>query len=176
MKIEIKLDSVLSRYGDHLAGVGEKLPRALREGLQEGGNKVATKVRRALREQTGVTKYGTILSRTHAGLGSGGELAYVIRGQGKGLPIGNFRVGVNAKGVLAFPWGKAHLFKRSFKTSSKGMLRARLGASRMPIRAFFGPSIAKELTKDHSAAAFEAGVRAEVEPIIIKRLGRLLPR
>ena len=58
--------------------------RAMREGLYEGGDKVRTRVRRALKVQTNVKAYGSITQRVpsvRAGL------TYIIRGEGKGMPI-----------------------------------------------------------------------------------------
>lgn len=77
--------------------------------------------------------------------------------------------------VTASPWGVAHTFERSFVTSKRGLLRARRGKSREPIRALFGPSPAKEIVKDQALATFEAAVPGIVEPTIMRRLIRLMP-
>ena len=118
--------------------------RAIREGLNQGGDKVATDVRKALWKQTGVKQYKSILSRTrtikavdggsgnwnmagHVSAG-GSDFAYQIIGFGKGIPIKEFKVGVRTGaggGVVANPWGVSHQFKRSFKTKG-GRLLARL--------------------------------------------------
>ena len=96
-------------------------------------------------------------------------------GQGKGLPIKDFPVEASVGGpVTVEPWGVSHTFARSFVTSSRGLLRARRGSAREPIRTLRGPAPAKELVKDQSAAVFEAGVRAIVEPIVTRRLARLM--
>jgi hypothetical protein len=71
-------------------------------------------------------------------------------------------------------WGKPHKFQRSFKSSVLGMLRARLGGARMPIRGFDGPNLAKEAVKDEVAQTFLNLADLLVAPAIDKRLARLL--
>src|SRR3989442_1205247 len=67
--------------------------RVLIQGLREGGDKTRTKVRRALKDQMGVLRYATIVKSTWGGLGAGFETpTYLIRGDGKGLPITEFPV------------------------------------------------------------------------------------
>ena len=144
--------------------------RALKEGLGEGGDKVRTKVRKALRAQTNVKKAESVNSRTSS-VRAG--LEYIIKGTGKGIPIEEFPVSAPGH-VTASPWGVARVFKRSFVRPDTGAYSARLSSKRFPVRKLFGPSIAKEIVKDQSLAAFEAGVRSDVIPIIEKRLARIL--
>jgi hypothetical protein len=140
----------------------------LENGLSDGGDKVRTKVRKALKTQTNVKKYGTITSRVQ---GARRGLSYVITGEGKGLPIDEFPVSAPGS-VSASPWGVMRKFKRSFVRAGKFV--ARLSSKRFPVRRLYGPSIAKEIVKDQSLAAFEAGVRTDIVPEIDKRLARLL--
>ncbi|CAH1657098.1 conserved hypothetical protein [Hyphomicrobiales bacterium] len=169
MQILVSTDGVIQQFADAIQPA--RMQRAMREGLQEGGKKTLTQVRRALRTQTGVKAYRAILERTHGSMA--GDLAYVIRGEGKGMPIGNFRVGVNSKGVLAFPWGTAHQFKRSFAVG--GRYRARTTSARFPIRALYGPSVAKEIVKDQSEQTFEQSARTFVLDAITRRVMRAMP-
>jgi hypothetical protein len=143
--------------------------RAVQEGLTEGGDKVRTKVRKALKTQTNPLKYATITSRVD-GLRAG--MSYIIKAKGKGLPIEEFPHSAPGA-VTASPWGVARTFKRSF-VKAGGALMARLSRSRFPIRKLFGPSLRKELVKDQSLAAFELGVRTDIVPAIDKRLARLI--
>lgn len=118
--------------------------RAMQQGLQEGGDKVRTKVRRSLKTQTNVKAYGTIVA--HAP-GARSGLIYTIRGTGKGLDIEEFpgRISKSLKTwvrwsprqhwklqtrhqgrfgelpkvtddgeVYSVPWGVGRTFKRSF--------------------------------------------------------------
>jgi len=141
----------------------------LERGLSAGGDKARTKVRKALRDQTNVKRYSSIVSRSPSHRSG---LTYTIEGQGKGLPIAEFPVQATAAGVEAEPWGVAHLFKRSF-AMAKGF-RARLTSRRFPIRALYGPSIAKEIGKDKSLNAFESAVRTDVMPAVMARLEALV--
>jgi hypothetical protein len=145
--------------------------RELSRGLADGGNKVRTKVRRALQDQTGVVKYATIVSKVTSYRSA---LTYVITTTGKGLPIKEFKWSVPGN-VQAMPWNVSHLFARSFRTKVKGLLRARTTSKRFPIRALYGPSLPKELVKDKSLEAFEAGVRTDVTIAIAKRIAKMMP-
>lgn len=176
MRISVKLDHAADRYGDRIAAIPAKARQVMAEGLNEGGDLERTQVRRDLKHQTGVKRYGAITQRTSTKRASAGNLEYTIAGTGKGMPIREFPVSAAPHApVNARPWGVAHKFARSFMTSAKGLLRARLGAARMPIRALFGPSVAKEIVKDETAAHFEAQAAPRVERAVMKRLGRLLP-
>jgi len=141
----------------------------LREGLYEGGDKVRTKVRKALKVQTNVSKYTSITSRVDSRKNG---LSYGITGEGKGLPISEFPHSAPGN-IVATPWGKEHRFKRSFVKPDTGAFVARLSSKRFPIRKLFGPSLAKEIVKDQSLDAFETGVRTDVVPAIEKRLARM---
>lgn len=177
MRIDVSLDGGgISRFADRLAAVPQGMKRAAVDGLNEGGDKQRTLTRRDLREQTGVKRYSAVTKRTRTRRATPARLEYVILGEGKGMPIEEFpvRASIGAP-VTASPWGVAHRFKRSFKTSAKGLLRARRGASRFPIRSLRGPSIAKEIVKDQTASGFEATAAALVRGAVLKRIGRLLP-
>lgn len=58
--------------------------RAMGEGLKQGGNKVRTKVRRALKKQVNTKSYGAIVQRTHS-YAPVAALKYTITGSG--IPI-----------------------------------------------------------------------------------------
>lgn len=158
----------------------DRIGRAIVEGLNEGGDKTRTQVQRALKVQTGVSKYSSITSRM-ADSGKGwaraapGRLQYVIVAKGKGLPIKEFPARL-AKAVIAKPWGVAHVFKRSFGLKGGGVdgFRARLGPKRFPIRKLYGPSLPKEIIQGDAAVVFESSAEAFVPAAVIKRLGRVL--
>lgn len=162
-----------ARKTQQLAGGAARVE--LRRGLQDGGNKVRTLVRRALKEQTGVVRYGLIVERVTSYIADGaGEITYNITTRGKGLPIKEFKWSVPGN-VQAMPWNVSHLFARSFRTKVKGLLRARTTSKRFPIRALYGPSLPKELVRDKSLDAFEKGVRTIVSASIAVRMARLMP-
>jgi hypothetical protein len=147
--------------------------RVMRQTLSGAGDKTRTAVRRALRDQMGVKRYGTIVAHTRSYMHSGG-LAYSFEGSGKGLPIEEFPVRAGAGGVVASPWRVSRLFKRSFVKAGGGY-RARLGRSRFPIRKLYGPAPAKEVVKDEALATFLRVGPAEVARILPLRMARLIP-
>lgn len=185
--------------------LGPRAVRAMNEGLREGGDKVRTKVRRALKTQTNVKRYGAIVERTSS---YAADLTYTIRGSSKPLPIpqeiptrgragggwmrwsrrehwklqgrtsgGRFGPLKDVKPeVTSSPWAVSRTFQRSFVDPKRGMRAAIPGGSgKWSFRKLFGPSVAKEIVKGQSAAAFNASVRADVLPPILKRLARVLP-
>lgn len=144
-------------------------------GLNEAGDRVRTIVRHRLQAQTGVLRYGIITDETSSRQATPGHLVYTITGTGKGLPIRDFAVRAAAGGpVTADVWGVPHTFARSFVTRIAGKLRARRGSARMPIRSLRGPSIAKEIVKGETLAAFDASVVEIVRPLVLTRLLRLV--
>ncbi|MDH3031070.1 hypothetical protein [Methylobacterium fujisawaense] len=65
----------------------------------------------------------------------------------------------------------AHRFKRSFALRNGDFVATLPGSKRM--RRLYGPSVAKEIGKDESAATFEAEGAQLVEACIFRRLSRL---
>lgn len=153
----------------------DRMRQALREALMAAGGKTRTQVRRALREQTNVKAAKDINDRTHSFMVSG-ELAYRIEASNKALPIDRVKgLGTTSGpggGVSAAPWNEMRQFKRSFVLN--GRFLARLGHEKFPIRALFGPSVYKELTKDQSKETFETYAVAELERQVVGKLQRFL--
>jgi hypothetical protein len=169
-----------------------KVLRAIAQGLNEGGDKVRTQVRKAMREQTGLIRLNSVTKRegnirafatglapkSGVGPSRGASLEYAIIYRGKpNTKPDEFKKAV-AKGpgggVTVWMWNVAHKFKRSFQQKFKGGLRMRRRDPRLPIRAFDGPNLAKEAVKDQVAATFLAQSAALVPPMIEKRLARAL--
>lgn len=197
MIITVRFDDGMLRFASRLANGAEQVPRALREGLKEGGDLVRTQVRKSLRHQMNTKTAGVITEHTTGTLAAGGALEYLIKGTGKGLPIkffpvrgsgrarhanwrdqprnslGQFgRLRSNEAGkVTAEPWGPTHRFKRSYRRVD-GEFVAQLPGTRR-VRRLFGPGVAKEIVKDETAGTFEATAASTVDRIIIRRLGRL---
>ena len=173
MAIVVHVDLAgIRQFAAAVAKLGDgRVAQVAREGLQEGGDKVRTQVRRALKVQTNVKRYGVIVANVPGRLA--GPLQYIISASGKGLPIQEFPYSVPGP-VEASPWAVSRTFKRSFRQRYKGGLRARLSSKRFPIRSLYGPSLPKELIKDQSAAAFFKG-SSEVLQAIEKRVARIMP-
>ncbi|WP_316173561.1 MULTISPECIES: hypothetical protein [unclassified Bradyrhizobium] len=169
VKVSGNIGTILGPISSLAAGGGRQ---ALQEGLSDGGDKVRTKVRKAMRAQTNPLKYETITSRVD---GKRFGLAYIIKGDGKKTPIALFPHSV-AGAVTAAPWGVSRTFKRSFVRPDTGALSARTTSKRFPVRKLYGPNMAKEVVKGQSLAAFEVGVSTDVLPAIERRLARLLAK
>ena len=164
---EVKVDMTATKVN------AAKIPQAIARGLNESGDLVRTRVQRALKGQTNVKSYRSITSRIRTVRAFAGSLHYDIVATGKGIPIEEFPVAVTGKGVDAKTWGVDHIFKRSFQETS-GKLRARLGSSRFPIRALYGPSLPKELGRGEIPGVFASATAQFVPPAIIKYLARAL--
>ena len=175
MQIVITLsDQTIAGFSERLKATPAKVKTELGRGLQDGGRKLMTQVRRALKEQMNVRRYGVIVQGSK-GILNRGALSYTIAGYGKGLPIREFSTRVTGKGVWSDPWGNGRVFARSFQQRRKGGLVARRGPDRFPLQSLRGPSLAKELVKGQSLDTWQSGVAAFVAPAIVKRLRKLLP-
>jgi hypothetical protein len=170
--------SSLKRLVRDLDRIEKRLPQAIARGLNEGGDKVRTQAQRALQKQTGLVRYGSVTKRTRTARAFPGGLSYSIIVSGKpATKPSEFRTRVTTGpggGVTIWMWGVAHKFKRSFQQKLKGGLRMRLDASRLPVRGFDGPNLAKEAVKDKAAEAFFRTTAAVVAPIVEKHLARAL--
>jgi hypothetical protein len=170
--------SDLKRLIRQLDRIQAKLPQAIARGLNEGGDKVRTQTQRALQKQTGLTRYGSVTKRTRTARAFPGALNYSIIVSGKpATRPAEFRTRVTTGpggGVTIWMWGVAHKFKRSFQQKLKGGLRMRLDASRLPVRGFDGPNLAKEAVKDQTAEAFFRTTSAVVASIVEKQIARAL--
>ena len=103
MRIEIRVDAVLARFGNSLNTLSDKAKQEMARGLARGGEKLRTPVRRALKEQTSVKRYGTIVANTHGWLDAG-ALTYTIEASGKGLPLSEFPHKASRSKRLAQRW------------------------------------------------------------------------
>ena len=173
----ISIDSSdLKRLGRDLERIQARLPSAIARGLNEGGDKARTQVQRGLQKQTSLVKYASVTSRVRTVRAYDSSLSSSIVVEGRPTKIGEFKTRVATGpggGVTAIMWGSAHRFARSFQQAERGGLRARLGTSRFPIRAFDGPNLAKEAVKDQAAEAFFRTALL-IPPIVEKHLARLI--
>lgn len=191
--IAVRVSSDLPQLQKALAQQQLKIQRAVAQGLNEGGDLVRTRVRAAMREQTGLTKLSSVTKRERGvrafaiGRGAIGgvgparpaRLAYWIIYTGKPTKPDEFRKSVKTGpggGVTVWLWNVAHKFKRSFRGAGKiaGLLKMRTTGPRVPMRGFDGPNLAKEAVKGGVASTFLAQSAALVPPVIEKRLSRAL--
>jgi hypothetical protein len=175
----ISIDSSdLKRLIRQIDRMQAKLPQAIARGLNEGGDRVRTQTQRALQKQAGLLKYNSVTKRARTVRAFPGGLNYSIIVSGKpATRPAEFRTRVTTGpggGVTIWMWGVAHKFKRSFQQKLRGGLRMRLDASRLPVRGFDGPNLAKEAVKDATAEAFFRTADSLVAPIVEKNLMRAL--
>lgn len=169
--ISLKLDPTgWTKASLKLAALPAKIERVKAQAAIEGGDKVRTDLRRALKDVTGAKRYADITSRVFSRSPAAGQ--YVIVARGPGLPISAFKVRSAGGAVEAEPWGIARIFKRSFFDPS-GLARARLTIHRKPVRRLFGPNLAKELVKANMEERFYTSVQRNVLPVIEKRMARV---
>jgi hypothetical protein len=170
--------SDLRRLQRDLDRLQAKLPQAISRGINEGGDKVRTQTQRALQKQAGLTGYASVTKRTRTARAFPGGLNYSIIVSGKpATKPAEFRTRVSTGpggGVTIWLWNRAHKFKRSFQQKLKGGLRMRLDASRLPVRGFDGPNLAKEAVKDQTAEAFFRTTDSVLAPLVEKHLMRAL--
>ncbi len=193
--MQIKVDAhELEKLVKLVERLQKQIPGAIARGLNEGGDKVRTKVQKALQKQTSLVRYGSVTSRvrTARAFGGQGDLSSVSKGSAVGQGM-SYQIIVSGKptkmyefktqvtkgpggGVTAWMWGNPHKFKRSFEGSGKiaGRLVMRTTGPRTPLRSFDGPNLAKEAIKDKSAEAFFATAETEVPAAVLKHLGKAL--
>jgi len=176
--VSIQFDAAAARKA--LAGAQVKIQAAIAQGINEGGDKVRTQVRRAMREQTSLKRLNSVTSRQRTIRAFPGSLAYSIVFTGKPTKPEEFALKVTkgpGGGVAVTMWGGEHKFKRSFQiagASGAFGLRARMGRDRLPIRSFDGPNLAKEAAKGQVLETFESLALTVVSPMIENRLARLI--
>lgn len=190
--IALRIKSDLDKMERGLAAQQTKVLRAIAQGLNEGGDKVRTQVRAAMRQQTGLIRLNSVTKREgnirafatglapKSGIGPsrGASLAYTIVYRGKPpTKPDEFRTVVTkgpGGGVTVYMWNVYHKFKRSFQQAIRGGLRMRTLGPRLPIRSFDGPNLAKEAVKGDVAHTFLTEAVALVPPMIEKRIARAL--
>lgn len=203
--IRIKIDDrQLRDLAKRLDRARSGWPEAIRQGLNQGGDKVRTEVRRTLQARMGTKKYGIVVAGTRSiaatGGALGGALSYQIIGSPKPIEIEEFRVqsrgakrfgdwrdqsrvggrfgAIKSKAlVVAAPWAASRAFKRSFDLVGKGLVAIRpaeAGKGRGAQRILYGPSVASEMRSDGVARLFARAAAQHVPPAILRRLGRTL--
>lgn len=158
MHLRLSSDSVVSDRAQQLAALSEGRARmVMARALNHTGNKARTAVRRGLVKQTSAPRAAVVAGVTSQGAATRGlgAIAYTISAKAKPLPLRLFRPRQDGTGVKARVWGRQKQYSSAFIVQSlAGNVFRRRGASRLPIRVLFGPSLATELVKDESRAAF----------------------
>ncbi|WP_336801701.1 hypothetical protein [Kaistia sp. MMO-174] len=206
MELEIRLgNNAIAAWQRAFREMPAQASKELANGLSDGGLKLRTSVRRALRTQMGTKSAAPINLRTPSKLDRGG-LSFTIYGNGKGLPIFDFPVRMSRSKRALVRWSPRQHWQlqprnasgqfgpirdtpeaavsamvwgnmHAFQRSFVGPRgpRAIRGGAKGGMRQLFGPSVAKELGIDQSLVAFKTGIGSIIEPSISRRLARLLP-
>ena len=175
MKIVVTPDVNFRRIEAVAQTLGEARVRtALSRAVNHTGRKALTAVRRALVTQTSIPRPVVVAGVTPRPA-TRDTLSYAIVASGRRLPLKLFRPKQTASGVTARVWGGQQDFRSAFIVASLGShVFRRIGRPRLPITKLYGPSLADELVKDQSRAAFERVVQ-DLEPRVMHEMKRLLP-
>jgi len=186
IRIDVR-DDVLKRFGNKLAALGNGQARVIMSrALNHEGDKGRTQVKRALVKQTGM-KYGLVTKAVRTIRSTPATLTYEIVARGNETNIGLFAARQTAKGVSAAPWGVRRLFAhafilgahkgrqgvKGFQSGDTGVAFVRAGRARLPIKALYGPNLAREILKGESEAAFRAST-STIANRIAHELSRVL--
>ena len=176
MDIRISLaDQVLSRFGNQLGALGGGLARTvMARALNHEGDKGRTQVKRALVRQTGI-KFGMVNKAMKTVRASANMLTYVLEAKGDETNVSFFGARQGKRGVSAAPWGRRQVFKSTFMIAGYGgRTYKRTSGNRFPIKAVYGPNIARELVKNETAAAFR-NASGGIADRVAHEIARVLP-
>ena len=164
-RTRIAFEAAIQRVGEQDA------TRAFNRALNSEGGKITTKVRRALRQQTGA-KAKVVKRATKTYRSSFSNLTYTIEARGDHMGLSHFSPRQFSYGVRAKPWGRWQRFEGTFVAAQlHNNVFVREGRARLPIAKLWGPSIPKEMLKDASKQAFEAA-----QPDVLAEATRQLQR
>lgn len=182
MQVVIRADEHLARYANQLGALGAgQAARIMSMALNQEGDKGRTRVRRALMEQTGIRSHQIrkVLRTKRAGPG---HLAYELEAKGDETNISMFGLKVtwhegSAMGqirkmqtVSAAPWNTRRVFPGVFSIPQFGnKVFKRWGKERFPLKAVYGPNLAREIVKAQSRTEF-----GTIAPKVGVRVGHLL--
>ena len=207
MEIEISLKgAAVDGWARAFREMPSKAKREFSNGLSDGGLKLRTQVRLALRAEMSTRTAAPINMRTPSKLDRG-NLTFTIMGVGKGLPINAFPLRLSRSKRAMVRWSPRQHWRlqprdaagkfgaiqdtpeaavsatlwgsvHAFQRSFVGPRgpRAVRGGDKGRIRQLYGPAVSKELVRDQSLIAFRRGVAEIIEPSIARRLAALVPQ
>lgn len=166
------LDQTRIHFEAAITRVGEQdATRAFTRALNREGDKIRTKVRKALREQTGAN-VSLINRETRSYRASFRNLVYTIEARGDFLGLSHFAPRQFRYGVRAKPWNRYQRFDGAFLIGSLGNNAfVRETSARFPLKKMFGPSVPRELLRDASARALD-----DAQPDVLTEATRQLQR
>lgn len=180
-------DDVLHRFGNQIAAVGEgKATMALARAVNRVTKTVEGRVIRALVKQTSAPRAivrAQIRTQLADPKGRGAIEGRVIA-TGRELSLSVFRPKQFSFGVRVKVWGKSQRYEHAFiyaghwrsgQAIAGSNVFKRTGAEPKPIEKLYGPSIPREMVKDHVADVFQQTVADMLPRRVAHELGRLLP-
>mgnify|MGYP001157630480 CR=1 FL=1 len=172
MKYSITTDSVLSRYANRIAYLSDgQVKQVFSRALNHEGDKGRTQVKRSLVTVTGI-KYSLIDRALSTKRANRNSLEYRLDFDGEETNLNLFKARQTKKGVSAAPWNVRRIFSHTFMIGAfGGKVYRRVGAPRFPIKAVYGPNLAREVIKGEPAAAWRI-----VGPGLADRIGHEISR
>lgn len=186
MRLIIKTDGVLRRFGNQIGALGEvEAHRALARAVNRTTNTVLGRVVKSIRRQSDIP---TPIIRKAVGKrlvrpGAGGALEGEIWAKGKPLSLKVFNPRQLSYGVKVKFGRQWHRYDEAFMGPRPGVIASRLAGhvfvraseDRNPILLQEGPSVPEEMIRDESARVFEETVGTMLPERVAHELGRLLP-
>lgn len=165
----------------------EKVAKALQEvaeatrakiisrALNRTGDQAATQMKRVLSKETGlrIGRVASVMKKIRAG-GSRTRYEIIVRDKWTTITAGNFGAREVKMGVRHRAWGRSQTAKGAFIVG--GVAYHRQGPERMPIKALYGPNIAKEMLRGESFKVAEAKVNEVFIPRVLHEIDRELQR
>lgn len=184
MRVVIRADDHLARYGNQLGSLGAgEANRLMSMALNAEGSKGRTRVYAALMQQTGIRKHA-VTKAVRTIPSTAGRLqfkleaaAYFTNVSMFGLKVGSQKFTWGYGGidrrlqvVSSAPWNVRRTFPGAFSIKRFGKrVFKRTSDERFPLKPVYGPNLAREIVKAQSRAAFDT-----IAPRVGVEVGRLL--
>ena len=180
VRLDFSIENV-TQIAKNMRAAPKQIDKAMMRTINWSGARGFTQVRKTLGTQTGIRQADLTRSRGIRAIGAKpGRLEYQVVSRSRWTPLSYFNPVQRNRGVSARPWGKRRIFRGTFlaKTTTghvgvfarvvggKRVKRTKMGPkgrpvvyySQLPIRALWGPSIAKELGTEPTPSTFRKTV------------------
>lgn len=122
------------------------------------GEKALTAVRRVMKRESGLGKYGYAMTLVKAKQPTFHNPALVIYADGVETNVGKFGARVARKWISAKPWNNLRKYRTAFLVGMHNEVFYRTGPDRYPIAPIFGPNIARELQRHYTLEAWKGSL------------------
>jgi len=165
---------------DKVARALEEVGREVRDkiiarALNRAGDMAATQIKRVLVKETGLRagRVAAVMKKIRAG-GSRIKFEIVVRDGWSTITAGNFGARETGVGVTHRAWGRSQTARGAFMAG--GVAYTRQGPQRLPIKALYGPNIAREMERGQSLTVATATVGRVFIPRVLHEIDRDLQR